>query len=53
MADDVTGMDMFGGSAGVPTATGLAVGEFAAARFAEDGGAAGVRPATATGCGVD
>jgi hypothetical protein len=53
VADDVTGMDMLGGRAGVPTATELAPGEFAAARFADDGGAAGVRPATVTGCGVD
>jgi hypothetical protein len=28
-------------------------GAFAAARFADDGGAAGVRPATATACGAD
>ena len=53
VADDVTGMDMLGGSAGEPATAEPAAGEFAAARFADDGGAAGVRPAMATGCGVD
>lgn len=53
LPDDVTGIDMLGGSAGVLIpATGVA-GEPAAARFADDGGAAGVSPATATGWGVD
>ena len=52
-ADDDTGMDMLGGSAGVAAAVELAAGEFAVARFADDGGVAGVRPAMATGCGVD
>jgi hypothetical protein len=51
--DAVIGIDMLGGTAGVRAAAGAAVGEFAAARFADDGGAAGVRPAMATGCGVD
>jgi len=31
----------------------VAAGVVAAAKFADDGGAAGVRPAMATGCGVD
>jgi hypothetical protein len=38
---------MLGGVAGLPAADGLA-----AARFVDDGGAAGVRPAIATVCGV-
>ena len=42
MADDVTGIEIFGGAAAEP----------AAAKFADDGGAAGARPATATACGV-
>jgi hypothetical protein len=53
VAEDVTGIDMLGGSAGVPAAAEPAAGEAAAARFVDDGGAAGVRPAIATGCGVD
>ena len=42
MAAELTGMDTFGGVVGDP----------AAARFADDGGAAGVTPATATACGL-
>ena len=53
VAFDVTGMDMLGGRAGVRATADVAAGEPAAARLADDGGAAGVRPATATGCGVD
>ena len=53
VADDVTGMDILGGRAGVPATAEAAAGEFAAAKFADDGGAAGVRPAMATGCGAD
>jgi hypothetical protein len=53
VAFDVTGMDMLGGRAGVPATADLAAGEPTAAKFADDGGAAGVRPAMATGCGVD
>jgi hypothetical protein len=40
---DVTGMVMLGVAAEV----------LAAAKFVDEGGTAGVRPATATGCGVD
>jgi hypothetical protein len=53
VADDVTGIDMLGGSAGVPATAAAPAGDLAAARFADDGGAAGVKPATATGCGAD
>jgi hypothetical protein len=49
VADGVTGIDMLGGTGGKPATAGLAAGEFVAARFADDGGAAGVRPAIATG----
>lgn len=42
------------GRVGVAPATGVvAPGAPAAARLADDGGAAGVSPAIATGCGVD
>jgi hypothetical protein len=51
--DGVTGIDKLGRPAGVPATAELAAGEFIAARFADDGGAAGVKPATATGSGVD
>ena len=52
-AVDVAGVDMLGGSGGKPATVEAAAGEPAAARFADDGGAAGVSPAIATGCGVD
>src|SRR5262249_7769497 len=44
---------MLGGICGNPVSPALGAGDFAAARLAEDGGAAGVSPAMATGCGVD
>ena len=50
---DVTGIDMPAGDAAAPATGVTALGVPAAARFAEDGGAAGVRPAIATACGVD
>ena len=49
----VTGIDMLGGVAVAPAAGVAAPGVPAAARFVDDGDAAGVRPAIATGWGVD
>ena len=43
VVDELSGIEMFGGVVGDPEA---------AARLADDGGAAGVRPATAIACGV-
>jgi hypothetical protein len=57
-ADDVTGIATDGDGGGIeavsaPLAGGVAVAPVAAdARFVEDGDAAGVKPATATACGV-
>ena len=52
-AGDVTGIDMLGGRFGKPATPAFAAGAPAAARFVDDGEAAGVRPAIATGVGVD
>ena len=55
-AGDVTGIDMLGGRVGKPATPAVAPGAAgvpAAARLVDDGEAAGVRPATATGVGVD
>ena len=55
-AGDVTGIDMLGGSVGKPATPAVAAGAAgvpAAARLVDDGEAAGVRPAIATGVGVD
>jgi hypothetical protein len=53
VAEGVKGIDMLGGVAAAPAIGVVGAGVPAAARFADDGGAAGVKPAIATGCGVD
>jgi hypothetical protein len=53
VADEVTGIDTLAGIGGKPATAEPAAGELVAARFADDGGAAGVSPATATGFGED
>jgi hypothetical protein len=53
VAEGVKGIDMLAEVAGAPATGVVALGVPAAARFADDGGAAGVKPAIATGCGVD
>jgi hypothetical protein len=50
---DVTGIDTLGGSEGKPATPEPTAGEFVEARLVDDGGAAGVSPATATALGLD